>query len=276
MAREIEEIKTGLESDLMNNDDAAEVFGFNVGDGFSTHFSKVSIESILLHIFASETAVVENNFDEFKAYVEYMIETMRTPRLKWYRDKLLDFMKGVPLLVDTDLFDTTGMRESDIEAAKVIKHAIAIENDDRSVITMKIKGENGPVDEETEEQILAYIEEFRPAGVKTVLINTEGDIFNCIVNIYHDPLQLTEDVREGCRVAIINYIENLPFNGEYSNMELINRLQKVNGVRIADFIEATYQPKNEPLPLTVVSRCKPEAGWFRAGDSITINISVYE
>ena len=231
MARTIAEIKDGIAGDFMRNEDVARAYGFEAGDSFTAHFSKASVESVLFYIFACAAWVVESLFDEHRREVASCIEEILPHRPKWYRDKVLGFMKNKVLIADTDRYDTEGMSEDDIAAAKVVKHAVAVENNDASILTIKVAGENGGVrqrlDEETETQLAAYIAEFKDAGVRINLVNIDADTFNCEVDIYYDPMLLPEEVEGACRETVRAYIEDLPFNGEYTNMALVDELQKV-------------------------------------------------
>ena len=76
-------------------------------------------------------------------------------------------------------------------------------------------------------QLAAYLAEIKDAGVRINLVNREADTFNCSVDIYYNPMLLPENVRRDCEAAIRSYIANLPFNGEYTNMALIDALQAV-------------------------------------------------
>ena len=69
------------------------------------------------------------------------IEEIIPHRPRWYRDKVLAFMKGKTLIADTDRYDTEGMTEDAIAAARVVKHAVAVENRDASLLTIKVAGE---------------------------------------------------------------------------------------------------------------------------------------
>lgn len=279
MARTIAEIKEGMTSDFMRNADAARAYGYEPGAAFSSHFSRVSIESLLFYIVACAVWALENLFDRYRADVERRIEAIIPHRPKWYRDKVLGFMKGMTLVPDTDRYDTAGMGEEDIEAARVVKYAAAGENEDASILTVKVAGESEgkrqPLDAETEKQLLAYIGEIKDAGVRVNLVNREGDLFCCTADIYYDALLLREDVEAACRETIRRHIENLPFNGEYSNMALVDDLQRVAGVRIAEAGGATAQAAGEETPTAIVARWTPAAGYFRAGE-ITVNMYSYQ
>ena len=95
------------------------------------------------------------------------------------------------------------------------------------------------LDAETEAQLAAYIAEIKDAGVRTALVNIDPDRFNCEADVYYDPMLVAETVESACREAVRNYIENLPFNGEYTNMALVDALQTLDGVRIVEFRGAT-------------------------------------
>lgn len=279
MARTIADIKDSMTADFMRNSDVARAYGFETGAAFSSHFSKVSVESLLFYIVACATWVLENLFDRHKKDVEERIEAIMPHRPKWYRDKMLGFMKDKTLITDTDHYDTEGMSDGDIEAAHVVKYAAATENPDASILTVKVAGEDGgvrqPLDADTETQLLAYIGEIKDAGVRINLVNQPADIFNCEVDVYYDAMLLPETVETQCRDTIRDYIENLPFNGEYTNMALVDELQKIEGVRIVEMSGAATEVNGESTPTEINARFTPAAGYFSAGD-ITINMKSYK
>ncbi|MBA4500540.1 hypothetical protein ACIXHV_21015 [Bacteroides fragilis] len=279
MARTIAEIKDSMTADFMRNPDVARAYGFETGAAFSSHFSKVSLESLLFYIVACAMWVLENLFDQHRRDVEQRIESIIPHRPKWYRDKVLGFMKDKTLVPDTDHYDTEGMSDGDIEAARVVKYAAASENADASILTIKVAGETGgirqPLDAETEIQLLAYIGEIKDAGVRVNLVNRRADVFHCEVDVYYDAMLLPETVETQCRDTIRNYIENLPFNGEYSNMALVDELQKIEGVRIVEMSGATTEVDGESTPTCIDARFTPAAGYFSAGN-ITVNMKSYK
>ena len=91
--RTIEEIKETICADFMRNESVAELFGFTPGDSFTSHFSKVSVIGILFYIFAVAAWALEKLFDTYKGEVDTRIEEIIPHRPRWYRDKVLAFMK---------------------------------------------------------------------------------------------------------------------------------------------------------------------------------------
>lgn len=130
MARTITEIKDDITAEFMRNEAAAKRYGFTVGESFSAYFGNLSVESILFYVFAVAAWTLEKLFDSYRVEVDSRIDEIIPHRPKWYRDKVLDFMKDHVLIPDTDRYDTTGMSEDAIAAAKVVKHAVAAESED--------------------------------------------------------------------------------------------------------------------------------------------------
>ena len=155
---------------------------------------------------------------------------------------------------------------------------MAVENRDASLLTIKVAGEKDGkrcrLDAETEAQLAAYIAEIKDAGVRTALVNIDPDRFNCEADVYYDPMLVAETVESACREAVRNYIENLPFNGEYTNMALVDALQTLDGVRIVEFRGATTVAAGEEVLVTIDARCIPAAGYFEMGDVI-LNMKAY-
>ncbi len=277
--RTIDEIKESIAADFMKNETVADLFGFPAGDNFAAHFSKVSVINILFYVFASAAWVSERLFEAHKAEIEARIEEIIPHRARWYKSKVLEFMKDRTLMPDTDRYDTSGMTDEAVEAARAVKYATADESRDASILTVKVAGEAGGVrcrlSDETETQLAAYLSEIKDAGVRINLVNKEADTFNCSADIYYNAMLLPENVRRDCEAAIRNYIENLPFNGEYSNMALVDALQAVEGVRIVEFKQATASASDTTTLTTIDARCTPSAGYFKAGE-ITLTMKAHE
>lgn len=82
-------------------------------------------------------------FDKHKEEVEERIEQLETHTLRWYVNKAKAFMYGYKLVDNADYYDTSNMSETDIENARLVKYAVATE--DNTVVYLKVAGrdENG-------------------------------------------------------------------------------------------------------------------------------------
>lgn len=275
MARTVETIKQSMTTQFMSSDTLAGWYGFTVGDSFDDTFSKVSFESILFYIIAVAHFSLETIFDTLKTYINAQLAALKPHTARWYRDKVLEFMVDKTLVQDEDYYDTSGMADSEIAAARVVKYAAAKEATDSSYLTIKIAGENSGVrcklSDDVAKQVAAYINEFRDMGVKINLVNQDPDIFNCELDVYYDPILLPDNVKTAVLTALSTYIQNLTFNGEYTNQSLIDALQVLDGVRIAELKWATSRDVNSMVPDAINAKKTPISGYFTTG-SVTINM----
>ena len=279
MARNINDIKSEMARELMRNEAAAERYGFEPGTEFGDVFGAASVENILLYVWAVCAWAVEQLVGRHKAEVTAELEALIAHRPKWYRDKVLQFMEGKELVQDSDTYDTASMSESEITAARVVKHAVAVESRDASLLTIKVAGGDSgsrrPLTAEHEKQLKAYINEIKDAGVRTALVNMEADTFGCAVDVYYNAMLEPGTVQAACAATIRDYIENLPFNGEYTNMALVDRLQEVEGVKIVELLGSNAKAANESTTTQINARLTPAAGYFKPGE-ITVSMKAYD
>ena len=281
--RTIAEIKQEMAEAMMRDTTLASAYGYEPGSSFAAVFSRVSVENLLLYVVAVGIYTLEALLAEHRTDVDAAIDETLPHRPKWYRDRVLQFLKGRPLVEDSDRYDTSDMTDEEVEALRVVKYAAATESADASLLTVKVAGEAAdgsrtPLDAETETQLLAYLGEVKDAGVRIALVNQEADQFRCTVDVWYDPMLTAQVVGDACRRAIVDYIQNLPFNGEYTHMALIDRLQAVEGVRVAELRGASVQVAGEQTLTAIDARHRPVAGHMApaSDDGITLNLKAYD
>lgn len=184
--------------------------------------------------------------------IDEKIASQKVPNEKWYREQALRFQYGFELdpLSYIGAFLSTyedgngniiTATEQEIEDSKIIKYASVTANiggNGVKKISMKIAGEN--MDEViSDEKALAfksYIERIQATGDNIVVVNFLPDILLLKYKICFDPLILHPDgmsiltAEYPVKIAIQNFLKNLPFNGELSVEALEDVIQEVNGV----------------------------------------------
>lgn len=243
-----------------------------------TSSSVTAIWRLMFYIVAYAVYVHETLWDVYRSEVETSIDKMIPHRPKWYRDKTLAFMKNKTLIQDTDEYDTSEMSEDEIAAAQVVKHATANESSQSSLLVIKVAGvdntdstKRAPIRAEEETQLAAYLQEIKDAGVRISLVNEAADEFRCEIDIFYDPTKDPMTVRSDCEDAIKDYVENLPFNGEFSNMALIDNIQVVNGVKIAELKSSESAPTSTTTFSPINAYIIPASGYFHVS-STTLNM----
>lgn len=280
MARTINEIKRAICAEWMGNEDVQKAYGFSAGDSFSEKFSVVSVENLLFYIVAVASWVVERLIDVHKSEVDAALDSLTPHRPKWYRDKVLSFLKGKSLANESDQYDTSNMTASEIEAARVVKYASVSENASTSILTIKVAGESegrrSALDPVTQQQLENYLREVKDAGVRINLINDSADRFKCALSIYYDGLLEVSMVAKSVLETVQDYVENLPFNGVYSNMALVDAVQRVEGVKIAEVKSASIMVSGSDIWTAIDVRVVPHSGYMSAASNdVTLTMEEY-
>lgn len=284
MAREIKVIKDEMTAEFISNPAVVEKYGLDTEKSFDAQFSKASIESILFYVFAFCAWTVEKLFDTHKAEVTNYIDEMKPHSLRWYVNKVKEFRFGQSLIPDTDQYDDTGLTDEDIATMQIVKYASAEERNGQLFIKVAKDGENGRTTLSSEEEaaLKSYIQEVKDAGVKVTIRNAQAVDFKIDITIYYNPQVLDQNgvslISGGEPVmnAIKNYIENLPFNGEYRNVELIDKLQQVEGVVIPELAGAYSRITNEDNYSLINAKETSYSGYYKFDNDSQINYVVYE
>lgn len=288
MARSITVIKDSITTDFMSNETIASAYEFPVGSSFTSHFSAVSIESILFYIVSAAIWVLESLFDIHSKEMTDLLDTKRPHRPIWYRNKALDFRYGYPLIEDSDEYDLTGMTDDQIQAARVVKYASAPEYQGRLYI--KVAGEGPDVLTVYQETALkAYINEIKDAGVVVEVVNKAADHFALNMTIYYDAMVYSanglrlDTGADTIRDTIKEFIKSLPFNGEYRNISLVDALQALEGVVIpeltltrtvsAEKYDAAEAAEEEIPWETIQAKHISESGYYKVYDDEDMNLT---
>ena len=269
MARTIDTINNDLKQAFMQDTTLAEKYGFTAGANFADTFSRFSIESIILYIVAASIWTLEKLFDTHTAEVTDYIATMKPHSLRWYVEKAKAFMYGVPLINGSDQYDTTNLTDEQIAEKKIVTFAACTEAN--ATLYLKVaKAGPAPLTADEKAAFVAYLHEIKDAGVRIDVISENGDYLKLQMVIYYDPLLINangESKGTGNKVvedAIKNYIENIPFNGEFRKNELEDAIQAVDGVVMVEFERAEHSETGDDDTFEeVIPYCKPTSGYFK-------------
>lgn len=267
--RTIQQIKSELTDAFMADATLAAMYGFTPGAEFDSTFSRVSIENLLLYIVAAAVWTHEKIFLTHRREVEEIIDTLKPHTLRWYVEKVKQFRSGQSLIDGTDQYYDTDLTADYIEQLQVVKFAAAAEDNATVYIKVATTGDEPrqPLDPQQCQALAAYIAQVKDAGVRVEIINEQACQLRLSLVIYYDPLLLNNDGQHltngtyPVRQAINDYIENLPFNSEYSNTALTDALQQAEGVKLPQVIAASesYDGTNfNAIPVRAI----PYSGYY--------------
>lgn len=278
MARTITQIKAGMTADFMANETLAGYYGYTVGDSFDTHFSTVSIESILFYIVAVGVWVLENLFDTLKSEVDADLSARLTHNRQWYVNLAKAFQFGDALNNNTgsyDVIDTT---------KQVVDYAAVDEIAGKLFLKVAKEGVDN-LEALSSAELTAfntYISKTKDAGVVVNIISQEGDQLRLVIDVFYDPMVLGADgvlltgTEEPVKDTLQQFIQGLPFNGEFQIVKLVDALQATEGVVIPTVLSAESKYAANDWA-TIDAKVKPYAGYLTIDDEdLTINYRPYD
>ena len=269
MARTVKEIKDAITALFISKSAVQEKYGLDPQKTFDEQFSKASIENQIFYNVASAINQSEQIFDVQTKEIQDYVDNMRPHTLMWYHNMIKNFQYGDTLANFTDKYDIIDESKQIIEYCSV-KSA-------RNILFIKVaKSENDePAQLSTAEQeaLKNYINRVKDAGVHYNLLSYAPDILSLTLLVYFDPLVMKADgtliAEPGTspvKDAVKNYIKNLPFDGVYSNMSLIDEIQKHKAVKTADVLlaQARYGANDN---VTIDSIYTTESGYIKIDEN---------
>jgi hypothetical protein len=249
-------------------------------------WSRVSRKRFLRMVHCLLALTQEAVFDIFKSDVDAKLKELKPHTERWYASKSLAYQHGFNLLPDSDLFDNTGYTDAQIEAAKVVKYAAVVEQENqfgRVFLRIKLAGEDaGDLAPLTAPQLAGvkeYLKRIKDAGVKLQVDSLPADNIRMKWTIYYDPLILDNNgnrldgtASDVVKDAVKGYLKKLPFNGIYVLQYHTDEVQLTEGVVIAEITECLT--KYGLLPFTGVNvKTTPDAGYLRFIDDTYLVIT---
>jgi hypothetical protein len=285
---DIDEYKKIMTDQFIGDETVKDSYNLTPGRTFDDQFSVTSLESIIFSNVATSMWTMQELFEQFKRDITFTIDDQMPGTANWYAYKARMFQYGVELIDGTDRYDNTGLTDEQVEAMRIVKFAAAVESRDSSLLRIKIASEdgNGKRTQLTPAQLTAftrYIQMIKYAGVRVSVVDHEPDHMRLNIDIYYDPLVLNV---HGQRLdgtgdntvqdVIRNHLSNLQFNGMYSNQALVDTLQVLDGVRIAEIKHAAskFPPYAEFTAINAFEIA--DAGFYQISDeNLILNFIPY-
>lgn len=254
---------------LVPNPDSAQTFLTDL-----TTASKVAIWRLIFWVIAFEVFVHEQLFDKHVADIEKRALEITPGVTRWYVNEAKKFQNGDELEFINEIFVYDDTTSTEALAKQIIEQASA--RDINQLVTLKVAKDDGAGGLEkltTAEKTAfeAYLDQFKIAGTKTIVISDDPDTLKLAYTIEFDPLvlkadgTLIEDGTSPVQVAIDGYIEGLPFDSTFRVQDLTDAIQLARGVVnvIADVVEAKFGLLVfEDILATLTQTNLPNSGYY--------------
>lgn len=252
MARTTEEIKLQMTDAFLASSTLRNAYGIAEGTAWSTAFSAVSIENILLFIVAAAIHVLERIFDQFKADVDDKVESLIVASVPWYHAKALEYQHGDQLVLNQETY-AYGYAEVDDEK-RVIKYCAV--RDMGTSVQVLVSGDTGGspsvLDSSVMTPFTAYMNAIKLAGVVLTIASYRSDHVKVTANITVDAMVINDDgtlVSDGTtkpvETAIADYLRNILYGGTFNKTRLVDAIQAVEGVEDVELMKVEVRADSE-------------------------------
>ncbi len=249
----------------------------------ATSTSKVAAWRLFSYIVAVAIWSLEVILDQRNTEVNALLLARKAHTPNWYATKVKDFQYGDTLVDGEDYYPVID------DTKKIITFVAIVEVFDNGLSTLLIKAAKGATTPEvptTDEQtaLNSYLQKIKDAGVYVQPRFAAADVLKPVMKIYYDPqvLQVIDNklmsISAGTSVvedAIINYLKNLPFNGELSLNAFIDAIQVLSG--ISDPFMQSCQVTNTEYPTgtNITDKFIAYSGYFEL-DALTFDSFTYQ
>lgn len=254
---------TEILTKLINRKEANEALSRLTSD------SRVSVWRNVLFVIASSISYLTELFDEHKKDVTDLANSKEPRKELWYQNIALAFQYGHELVEDKHYYDNSNRTEEEVALSKIVKYSAVNQEKDKSTLYIKVANENKqPLSVTQATAFEAYMNDVADLGVHLTIVNQPADDLKLELDIYYDPTILNSQGERldgsgntNAQDTIDDYISNLEINQQYVGMHLIDALQKVKGINIAEIIKSDYKyDVIDWQPLT--ARYTPKSGFL--------------
>ncbi len=252
--RTINEIKTEIGNAYIANETVRERYGIADGETFDKAFSVVSIENIIFYCCAVGIWLLEQLFDTHKQEVRADLDARLPHTALWYRNQVLSF---------------------EYDGDSPIKYCAVNEFDNKLQIKIAsgVAGSRDVVNADAASALASWLQQYKDAGTKIVIVNENRDKIMVSVDVYYDALYL-RPADGKVETAIREYVSNLEFDGILTFNNLNNAILAVDGVKLANITSCMVQyAEDTPVALSV-QRLSTSGYWQVA--SVAVNYQPYK
>ena len=203
--------------------------------------SKTSVEGLWIYIPAFCTWFFEQYvLVDFKKGIQDTIDNNTNLNDRWWATEIKKFQDG-----DTVLFNDATKRPyyAVIDTSKqIIKYAAVVSNS--GLTTVKVAKE-GKVKLSNDE--MSRLSEFgndsQPSGANIQYETYNPDKLKAPIKVYFNALRTVDYIQPIVEAAIINYLDNLPYNGRFRTSAYVDAIQKV--IDVVDVEPLVFEAKPE-------------------------------
>lgn len=210
--------------------------------------SNVSIWRLWAFITAMNIWLHEFNWIRYRVFLEEAVRFAQPHNTFWYHQRALEYQHGdsVTVVNGAVIYDPI------VPANRIIAAASVIEANGGIIIKVaKLdSGELAALDSGEYTGFSDYVDAYKDAGVSSQVVSQNPDVLKLIATVYYNPSQTSQAAFQiAIEVAVTSFVQNLPFDGIFRRVNLIDAMQKVKGFVDVDIttLQASVAYVSTPL-----------------------------
>ena len=225
-----QEILTDLQNQLMANPVAAALFGYQTGDNYDSHFSRIGAVSVILYVVAYVIALKERLLDQWKEEVRQVADSTRYGTEAWWKAAAKAWREGE----QTTVTDGQVAYASEATPATVTPVAYATITAAGRLLTLKVAADQGgnptPLSSTQLAQFQGYADAIKPLGLAVRCVSGPANPIALHATITYNPELSQSAVDAAVQTAINNHCAEIEFGGTLYVGRLAAAIMQAQGV----------------------------------------------
>lgn len=236
MARSISEIQTEILATKSNQPELA-ILSSN---------SQVSIWRLWVYVVAASIWTVEKIFDRLRLDIDAINAANVIGSEAWYVERAYEFQYGdIPIIDEGKLiYPVLDLEKRIIKRASIVR----LGNENANAIIKVATEENEVLRALNQIEITAfngYIRSLMFAGSFIGTRSLPADFLKLYAKVYYNAIYPLPDLQIRVADAINEYIKNVPYDGKFFLIKLIDAIQNVEGVSDVEIINFQGRPDSQ-------------------------------
>lgn len=202
--------------------------------------------------------IFENLIDVLKTEIATEIANNKTSTIAWWKNVISEFQydpENPQVLIIEDFIVKYPVVDPSLRI--ITRRSVTeVDKNNRRVISVKVaKGETAedlsPLNESELAALIDYTHVIRPAGISMEIVSLFADRLFLEADIYYKGQYVKDTVKANVITAINNYLNSLEFNGTVRIIDLVDVIQKVDGV--SDVVVNLAKGREQATPIDGVN-----------------------
>jgi hypothetical protein len=194
-----------------------------------TSTSKTALWRVYCFLTAFQLWLHEFLWVKYKVFLDEAATYAQPHTAAWYRQKALEYQHG-----DTLQVINGSVYYDPIDEENRIIAAVAVKETTSGILIIKVAKLEDEALVGLEEAELSgfegYVAEYKDAGVRTQIVSQNADVLKLEADIHYNPgISAIDTFQPALEASIVQYIQNLDFDGKVRIIKLIDAMQSVAG-----------------------------------------------